>query len=134
MLWILVIVTVLHVIPAMFWAGSTAVLARSGAAGVEDLAYPQLGAATTAILAGVVLWVLNHKGAEGTGENVLAAGAICAILAVLLQVATLPRVRHLIAATDAGKLALRKNIAGRQRIAAGLLALTIACMVVWRYF
>jgi hypothetical protein len=134
MLWILVIVTVLHVLPAMFWAGSTAVLARSGAAGVEDLAYPQLGAAATAILAGLVLWGLNHKGAEGTGETVLAAGAVCAILAVLLQVATLPRVRQLIAATDAGKLRLRKIIAVRQRMAAGLLALALAAMVVWRYF
>jgi len=46
----------------------------------------------------------------------------------------LPRVRRLIATADAGKLALRKNIAVRQRIAAGLLALTVACMVVWRYF
>jgi hypothetical protein len=134
MLWILVIVTVLHVLPAMFWAGSTAVLARSGAAGVEDMAYPQLGAATTAILAGIVLWVLNHKGAEGTGENVLKAGAACAILAVLLQATALPRVRQLIAATDAGKLPLRKTIAVRQRMAAGLLALALAGMVVWRYF
>jgi len=134
MLWILVIVTILHVLPAMFWAGSTAVLARSGAVGVEELAYPQLGAAATAILAGIALWVLNHKGAEGTGENVLKAGAVCAILAVLLQVATLPRVRQLIAATDAAKLALRKNIAVRQRMAAGLLALALAGMVVWRYF
>jgi hypothetical protein len=134
MLWILVIVTVLHVIPAVFWAGSTAVLARSGAAGVEDLAFPQLGAATTAILAGIALFVLNHRGAEGAGEHVLGAGAACALVAALLQVTALPRVRRLLKAADTDKPSLRKNIAVRQRIAAGLLAVTIACMVVWRYF
>jgi hypothetical protein len=134
MLWILVIVTVLHVLPGMFWAGSTAVMARSGAAGIEGLAFAQIGAATTAIIMGAVLWGINHHGGEGTGEHVLAAGAFCALAAVAVQAISLPRVRRLIRAADTEKPALRGTLAFNQRIASVLLVITIACMVVWRYF
>jgi hypothetical protein len=42
---ILLIVVVVHVLPAIFWARSTFVLARAGGAGADRLAFPQLGAA-----------------------------------------------------------------------------------------
>lgn len=130
MLWILVIVTVLHVLPGMFWAGSTAVMARSGAAGIEGLAFPQIGSAVTAIVMGTVLWGISHHG----GDPVLTAGALCALAAVLIQAVSLPRVRRLMRAVEMEKQPLRSDLAFRQRIAALLLAITVACMVVWRYF
>ena len=42
MQWILLIVTVVHVLPAVFWAGSTFVLTRAGRVGADRLAFPQL--------------------------------------------------------------------------------------------
>jgi hypothetical protein len=39
MQWILLIVTVVHVSPAVFWAGSTFVLARAGGVGADRLAF-----------------------------------------------------------------------------------------------
>jgi hypothetical protein len=39
MQWILLIVTVVHVLPAVFWAGSTFVLARAGGVGAGRLAH-----------------------------------------------------------------------------------------------
>jgi hypothetical protein len=134
MMWLLVLVTVAHVLAGVFWAGSSAVLARTGAAGIELLARPQLGAAVLAILMGGVLWSLNHRGAEGTGEHILGAGALCALAAAVLQAASLPKVRALATAQGADRDALRRSLALRQRIAIGLLAVTIAAMVSWRYF
>ena len=134
MMWILVLVTVMHVLAGVFWAGSSGVMARTGAAAIEVLARPQLGAAVLAILMGGVLWSLNHRGPEGTGEHILGAGALCALAAAALQAASLPKVRALVAAQGADRDALRRNLALRQRIAMGLLALTIAAMVSWRYF
>jgi hypothetical protein len=46
----------------------------------------------------------------------------------------LGRVRALAAAPENEKPALRRRLALRQRIAAGLLGLTIAAMVSWRFF
>lgn len=130
MLWILVIVTVLHVLPAMFWAGTTAVMARSGAAEIEGLAFAQIGAAATAIVMGTLLWGVSHHG----GDPVLTAGALCALAAVAAQAASLPRVRALMRASGAEKPALRGALAFNQRVAAVLLAIALACMVTWRYF
>ncbi|MHC2673783.1 hypothetical protein ACVI1J_005946 [Bradyrhizobium diazoefficiens] len=48
----LVIALSLHVLSSVFWAGSSFALARTGAAGGEQLVGPQLGAAMIAILTG----------------------------------------------------------------------------------
>lgn len=136
MVWILGIVTVLHVIPAVFWAGSTAVLARTGATNIEAIARPQMGSAVVAILMGAVLWYLNHRGGAGLGEHVLGAGAAAALLAAILQITALPRVRALADAAHADEKAraIRRALAVRQRIAGLLLVLAIIAMVTWRYF
>ena len=134
MVWILGLVTVLHVLPAVFWAGSTAVLARTGGNNVEGLARPQMGSAVVAILMGAVLWYLNHRGGAGLGEHVLGAGAGAALLAAILQATALPRVRLLAQAEGLQKEVIRKSLAVRQRIAGLLLVLAIIAMVTWRYF
>lgn len=134
MLWVMVLVTVVHVLAGVFWAGSSGVMARTGAVGMEAVARPQLGAAVLAILMGGVLWSLNHRGPEGTGDHILGAGALCALAAAVLQAVSLPKVRALTAAQGSDRDALRRSLALRQRIAMGLLTLTIAAMVSWRYF
>jgi predicted RNA methylase len=130
---LLMVVIAFHVLPGVFWAGTTLALARTGGAGAERLAYPQMGAATVAMLAGVVLWGLAHRFGFGATEQVLALGAGCAILAAGVQGFALPAVRRLATARDTETTRLQARIATAQRIAAGLLAITVICMAVARY-
>ncbi|HEX4666080.1 MAG TPA: hypothetical protein VH207_05730 [Chthoniobacterales bacterium] len=130
---LLMVAIAFHVLPGVFWAGTTLALARTGGAGAERLAYPQMGAATVAVLAGAVLWGLTHRFGFGATEQVLALGAGCAILAGAVQAFALPAVRPLTAARDAEATRLQARIAIAQRIAAGLLAITVICMAVARY-
>ncbi|HEV7386669.1 MAG TPA: hypothetical protein VGN89_17420 [Phenylobacterium sp.] len=129
----LMIVSALHVLPAVFWAGATFVLARAGGAGAERLAFPQLGAAAVTVVAGGALWGLLHRGGFGAMERLLAVGAACAIAAAGLQALSLPAVRDLRTAGEAGAAVARRKIAVTQRIAAGLLAVAVVCMTVSRY-
>lgn len=105
----------LHALAGVFWAGSTFVLARSGGEGAARLFRPQMAAATLTALAGMALWGLLHRGPHGPMEHVLGAGALCAIVAAGVQGA------------------LRKSPGLSQRIATGLLAITVVCMVTARY-
>ena len=111
-----IILIALHVLTGVFWAGSTFTLARNGGVGSEALFRPQMGAAVVAVLTGAGMWHLLHAGNFALGEKVLAAGALAAIAAAGVQGAV-----H------------RKQPATAQRIAAGLLAVTVVCMVVSRY-
>ena len=133
MQWTLLIVAVAHVLPAVFWAGTTFVLARVGGTGAENLAYPQLGAAAFAIVSGATLWGLLHRAAFGWPEQVLAVGAACALTAIGLQASALPSVRRLRGASEADAAGLRRRIAMSQRFAAGLLIIAISAMISARY-
>lgn len=105
----------LHVLSAVFWAGSTFVLARTGGGGIDALRRPQLGAAGVAILTGVPLAAILHGAAFGRQEQVLSVAVIAAVAALVVQV--LDRARP----------------ARGQRIAGGLLVITILGMVIARY-
>ncbi len=113
---IIIVLFALHGLAGVFWAGSTFGLARSGGEGAEKLYRPQMGAATLTLLAGIGLWGILHKGGHGPFEMALSAGAVCAIIAAGVQ----------------GALR-RRSPALSQRIAAGLLAVTVFCMVTGRY-
>jgi hypothetical protein len=126
---ILIIATALHILPAVAWAGFTFTLARTGASNLETLFVPQLGAGTAAILAGGWLWSLTHEGAFGLAEKVLAFGALAAVAALVMQLASVgPVIRRL---RDDPQLRGRTAIG--QRIAAGLLVIAIICMASARY-
>jgi hypothetical protein len=113
---LIMLLLVLHVLPGVFWAGSTFVLARSGGSGADRLFAPQMGAATLAVLAGIGLMLLLHRGPQGPMEHTLGIGAACALVAAGVQGG------------------LRRRSPGlAQRLAAGLLAITIICMVIARY-
>jgi hypothetical protein len=113
---ILMVLIGIHILAGVFWAGSTFTIVRSGGAGASTLFGPQMGSATLTILAGVGLWGILHRGAEGPMEHTLALGALCAVAAAGVQGAT-----H------------KKNPVKGQRIAAGLLAITVICMAIARY-
>src|SRR5258708_38870587 len=131
---LLMVVVALHVLPAVFWAGSTFVLARAGGVGAEGLAYPQLGSAAATVIMGGILWNLTHGQSFETPEQVLSVGAASALIALGLQAGVaLPALRRLANAKDADAGGLRNRIALGQRLAAGLLAIAILCMAVARY-
>ena len=83
---ILLLTLTLHLLAGVFWAGSTFTLARTAAASADQLFWPQIVAAGGAIVTGGYLWYLLHS-SFGTQEQVLALGALCAILALGAQAA-----------------------------------------------
>jgi len=113
---LLIVLIGLHILDGVFWAGTTFAVVRSGGAGAEALFRPQMGAATITVLAGIGLWGILHRGGMGPMEHTLALGALCAIIAAGVQGAT-----------------RRKNPLKGQRVAAGLLAVTVICMAIARF-
>lgn len=127
-------VQALHVLPAVFWAGTTFALARSGGAGAETLVRAQIGAMALTILAGAGMWMLTHRGAFGSTERVLAVGIACALLAGAVQVGlALPAARGLKTAAVREAQRLRRKVAAAERIAMLLLVVTVVCMTASRY-
>jgi hypothetical protein len=129
----LLVTLVLHILSGVFWAGSTFALARTGATTADQLFRPQMGAAVVAVITGGVLWQLLHPSGFGTMEQIIALGAVAAVLAAGAQGAVCgPALRRL--ATAGGNNArARTQMALGQRIAAALLALTVICMAAARY-
>jgi len=111
----LMLALALHVLSGVFWAGTTFALARGRNLGAESLRKPQLGAAAVAVVSGALLGHLAHPGAFGGAERVLLLGAAAALLAAAIQVFNV------------------RGPATAQRIAAGLLAVSVLCMVLARY-
>ncbi len=81
----LIIVLSLHILSSVFWAGSSFTLARTGGIGGEKLFRPQMGAAVVAVLTGGYLGHLVHAGSFGPAEQVLAVGAVAALVAAGVQ-------------------------------------------------
>jgi hypothetical protein len=128
----LIITVMLHVLTGVFWVGVTFVLARTDGYQADRFFGPQMGAATIAVLTGALLWFLLHRGPAGTMEHILGVGAVCAVLAAGVQGASAREVR-LTAAGESKKFVPSRRVAVSQRIAAGLLAITVACMAAARY-
>jgi hypothetical protein len=129
----LIITLSLHILSAVFWAGTSFTLARTGGIGGEQLFRPQMGAAVIAVLTGGYLWHLVHSGAFGTAEQILAVGALCALGAAGVQGAIGGRAIRSLRAGKADEAGARSGIATAQRIAAALLAVTAVCMGAARY-
>ena len=130
---LLISVLVLHVLAAVFWAGSTFALVRMGGAGGERLFAPQMGAALVAVLTGIVLWGLLHRGPSGFREVLLGIGALSALIAAGVQGALISSARRGLAAAGEVSAGARHRIALAQKIASALLALTLILMTAVRY-
>jgi hypothetical protein len=129
----LIITLSLHVLAAVFWAGTSFTLARTAGAGSEQLFRPQMGAAVVAVLTGGYLWSRLHGGVFEAPEQVLAIGVVCAFAAAGVQGAIVGSAIRKLSKAEIGEPAVRSRIALAQRIAAGLLAVTIVCMAAARY-
>ncbi|HEY2211770.1 MAG TPA: hypothetical protein VGH62_09165 [Bradyrhizobium sp.] len=130
---VLVIALSLHILSTVFWAGTSFTLARTGGIGGEQLFRPQMGAAVVAVLTGGYLGHLVHAGAFGTAEQILAVGALAALVAAGVQGAIGGRAIRSLRTGTADEAGARSRIAKAQRIAAGLLAVTAVCMAAARY-
>jgi hypothetical protein len=129
----LLVTLVLHLLSGVFWAGSTFALARTGAVTADQLFRPQMGAAVVVVITGAVLWHLLHPSVFGTMEQVLAVGALGAVVAAGVQGALCgPALRRLRRAGGADAQS-QAQVARGHRIAAGFLALTVICMAAARY-
>lgn len=130
---ILIIIAIgLHALAALFWAGSSTNLARTGGMGAEILFPRQMMAALIAVLTGGFLWSVLHTGGFGPYEAVLAFGALCAVIAAGIQGAVVGgSIRKIKAGGE--EPALRKRLAGAYRASAGLLALCLVAMVIARF-
>lgn len=131
MSYVLVVAISLHVLAAVFWAGSTAALARTGGSETKRLFRPQMGAAAVAILTGGYLWHTIHQGAVGPMERSLMIGALSAFAALIVQVAVVGGALREARAEAGAVLPARVLIA--HRVAAGLLMIAIVTMAAARY-
>lgn len=122
----LITVIAMHVLSSVFWAGTTFVLARTGANDAARLFRPQFGAAIIAIISGVFLWSLIRAGSFGNAEMLLAIGAAAAVTALLIQAVGV--LRGLGATGQAAPW-----LGLLYRISAALLFVTVICMAVARY-
>jgi len=129
----LIVALSLHILSSVFWAGTSFVLARTWGIGGEQLFRPQMGAAVIAVLSGGYLGHLVHAGSFGTAEQILAVGALGALVAASVQGAIGGGAIRSLRNGKADETDARSRIATAQRIAAALLALTAVCMGAARY-
>ena len=119
----------LHMAGGLFWMLTSLVLGwNNNPAASKPLFRPQMIAATVAVFSGGGLWQTLHSGGFGPKEMVLAAGAVLAVAAAGVQGALVGGNVKL--PPDA--VAAAKIVRG-QKIATGLLAATLACMLVDRF-
>lgn len=129
---VLILLTALHVLTGVYWAGSSFVAASGAVARLDRLTYGQIATAIVVILAGGALFAIMRP--TGTPELSLEIGAICALAAVAVQGTTLPAFWHLgEAPSEAEAMHARRWALMSQRVAALLLAVTVVCMAIWRY-
>ncbi len=123
---------VVHAMAAVFWMSSSGMVGRNGGLGAEALFPRQMGAALVAVLTGGFLWSQLHAGGFGVYEMILGGGAVLAVAAAGVQGVVVGTSRRKLKA-GGDTAALRKSMAGANRVAAGLLALCFICMVVARF-
>jgi hypothetical protein len=130
---LIILALAFHVVPAVFWAGTTFVLARSGGIGAEKLFRPQMGAALVAFVTGAFLWSQLHAGGFNAAEQTLALGALCALAAAGVQGSLVGRAVGRLRTQGGAMADVQSSFATAHRIAAPLLVVTLVCMVIARY-
>jgi hypothetical protein len=135
MQYLYIVVIGLHVMAGVFWAGTTIAVARDPEIKAERFIRPQLGASGLVFLTGLLLWYFFHEGAFGPMEKVLALGILAALIATGVQGAIVASAsRRLASADHATQTQLRAKMNRGERIAGGLLVITVLCMATARFF
>jgi hypothetical protein len=126
---LVIIVIAAHVLSGVFWAGSTFALARSGGKGASLIFRSQMGAASLAVLSGAYLWAAFHRHSFSIADAILGAGIAAAVCALAVQALLVGRALR----ADATSPGPARRVALGERVAAGLLILTVICMATARY-
>ncbi|TPJ39006.1 hypothetical protein FJ492_06265 [Mesorhizobium sp. B2-5-4] len=135
MQYVYIVVIGLHVMAGVFWAGTTIAVARDPDIRAERFFRPQMGAAGLAFLTGLLLWYFFHEGAFGSMEKVLALGILTALIAAGVQGALVGSSSRQLAGADAAtQTELRAKMTRGERIAGGLLVITVLCMATAKMF
>ncbi|TPI33916.1 hypothetical protein FJW08_04110 [Mesorhizobium sp. B3-2-1] len=135
MQYVYIVVIGLHVMAGVFWAGTTIAVARDPDIRAERFFRPQMGAAVLAFLTGLLLWYFFHEGAFGPMEKVLALGILTALIAAGVQGALVGSASRQLADADAATpTELRAKMTRGERIAGGLLVITVLCMATAKMF
>jgi hypothetical protein len=135
MQYVYIIVLGLHVMAGVFWAGTTIAVGRDPDIRVERFFRPQMGAAGMVFLTGALLWYSSKTPNSGPRKKVLALGIATALIAAGVQGALVGSASRQLAGTDAATEAkLRAKMTRGERIAGGLLVITVLCMAVARMF
>ncbi len=130
---LVIIILSLHALAAVYWAGSTFILAGDPHLSAVKLFRPLRGAAVIVVLTGAYLWHLLHEGGFGPVEQILAIGALCAVAAAGVQGALIGGARRRLASGEIADAEAVRRIGLGERIAAALLAVALICMVSARY-
>ena len=130
----LILLVGLHLAAGLFWFFWSALLGWGGNPGASRTLYrPQMIASVLAVFSGGGLWQLLHVGAYGRPEQVLSLGALAALAAAGVQGSMVGGSVRRIKAGEPAEGALIARIVKGQRIGAGLLAFTLATMIVERF-
>lgn len=127
-----IVLVALHAMSGVFWAGSTGAMANLNGAMAERLFPFQMGSAGAAIIAGVLLFAFYRGYSGSTSDWILIVGIAAAIIAAGLQGVLVGGSRRLLGTGDDD--GARQRMALGNRLAAGLLMLTVVTMVVAKYF
>jgi uncharacterized membrane protein len=122
----------LHVLAGVFWAGSTMALAAVSSTSRRFFAM-QMVTALLVVCAGTYLWHTLHDGAWGAAERVLAAGAVSAVAALLIQGAVIGSAIGEASRSEAQRALLGARIRNAHRVAAALLAVAATAMAASRF-
>jgi hypothetical protein len=119
----------LHVLASMVWLVSSLALSWGRGLTSSIMFRVQMLAATVAVFAGGGLWSMRHRGGFGPSEMILAAGALCAILAAGVQGGLVGGSVRRLASGALGEAEARARMQRGQRIAAGLLTVALLAMM-----
>ena len=129
----LVIALSLHILAATFWAGSTFACVRMTGNDGQQLFAPQLAAAAVAVLSGAYLWKAVHEGSFGRTEQLLSAGAVAAIVALVVQMTVIRSALRRQRTSSGDDAKARSQLTMGYRVAAVLLAVAVLAMAASRY-
>ena len=133
MQYVYIVVLGLHVLTGVFWAGTTIALARVPEIKAEKFLPLQMRAVGIVMVTGALLWYFFHGAYFGSMEITLAIGIVAAFAAAGVLSAVVRSAARKLASADAGEeTRLRAQMAKGQRIAAGLLVVTVICMGIAR--
>jgi hypothetical protein len=129
-----IVLVAIHAMSGVFWAGSTGAMANLKGAMGERIFPFQMGSAGVAIIAGIVLFAFYRGFSGSTSDWILITGIAAATVAVVVQAVLISPARAELARATSTEAQARPRIARANRIAAGLLSLTVATMVIAKYF